>query len=471
MRRRVISLELNELCPSLLDRWMADGSLPNFRRLHDGSQVYRTEADVDSPDQLEPWIQWYSIHTGLAYAQHGVFHLTDGRRAEHEDIWRLLIAAGRSVISFASMNVRPFAAPGSIYVGDPWIEAGDAHPGELNVYNRFIGHNVREYTNKAPLGAAGYAAFLRFLVSHGLTAQTAWGTIRQLAQEQLKNHLSYRRVAILDALQFDVFAHYYRASKPEFASFFVNSVAHLQHSYWRHMEPEAFTLRPSAKELERYGDAIAFGYRAMDGLVGRFLRLAERHDATLVLQTALSQQPFTRHEDRGGQHFHRLHDVEAFLRDVGIVCRSAAPTMTHQYMLTFDSEAERSAARARLEDFEVEDGRSVFDFPEHDTPLALYFGAQINWAADPATPIVDRRTGRRMALGDILYAIDGTKSGCHNPIGALWIQTGSHRRHDALVSILDIFPTLLDLLGGEAARGQRRGKSLLARAPERAKAA
>ena len=470
MGRRIISLELNELCPSLLERWMADGSLPNFKRLYDRSQVYRTEADVDAPDQLEPWIQWYSIHTGLAYPQHGVFHLTDGRRAGHDDIWRLLIAAGRTAFSFASMNVRPFAAPGSIYVGDPWIEDGDAHPAELNVYNRFVGHNVREYTNKAPLSRADYAAFLRFLLTHGLSARTAWQTIRQLAHERLENHLSYRRVAILDALQFDVFAHYYRAAPPDFASFFVNSVAHLQHSYWRHMEPEAFTLRPDADELARYGDAIAFGYRAMDGLVGRFLALAERHGATLVLQTALSQQPFTRHDDKGGQHFHRLHDVEAFLRDCGIACRDAAPAMTHQYMLTFGSEAERSAARARLEDFEVEDGRAVFDFPAHDTPLALYFGAQISWAAEAATPILDRRTGRLMALGDILYAIDGTKSGCHHPIGALWIQSGSHARHDGLVSIVDILPTLLDLLGVEAAPGPRLGRSLLARLPERAAA-
>src|SRR4028118_1585184 len=145
----VIVLELNELCPPLLDRWMADGSLPNFKRLHDSSDVFQTQADVTEPDKLEPWIQWYSIHTGLSYDQHGVYHLTDGARAEHQDIWRAVIDAGRTACSFASMNVRPFAAPGSLFVGDPWTENGDAHPPELNVYNRFVGHNVREYSHTA----------------------------------------------------------------------------------------------------------------------------------------------------------------------------------------------------------------------------------------------------------------------------------------------------------------------------------
>ena len=472
MPKPIIALELNELCPPLLDRWMADGTLPHFRRLHDRSQVFLTQADVETPDKLEPWIQWYSIHTGLAYDQHGVFHLTDGLRAEHDDIWRTLIDAGRNVFSFASMNVRPFAAPGSLFVGDPWIEDGDAFPAELNIYNRFIGHHVREYTNADQrLGAGDYAAFLRFLLTHGLSPATAWQTLRQLAAERAGSHLSYRRVAILDALQFDVFAHYYASMRPAFASFFCNSVAHLQHSYWRHMEPDAFTVRGSKEEQARYGDAIRFGYQAMDGIIGRFQKLADRHGATIVFQTALSQQPFTRHEASGGQHFHRLRDLDAFLDGHGIARRSADPTMTHQYMLTFASPAERDTARARLEAFELEDGRPVFDFPAHETEGALYFGAQISWAADPATPTLDRASGRCFPLGDILYAIDGTKSGCHHPIGALWIADGEPGRHEELVSILDIFPTMLEMLGVQPKPDAgRRGTSLTGRWSSRAAA-
>ena len=113
--RPILSLELNELCAPLLDRWMADGSLPNFRKLHGRSQVFETLADTDSPEQLEPWIQWYSIHTGLAFDQHHVFRLTDGRGAKHRDIWQTVSDTGAAVMNFASMNARPFAKPGSLY--------------------------------------------------------------------------------------------------------------------------------------------------------------------------------------------------------------------------------------------------------------------------------------------------------------------------------------------------------------------
>jgi hypothetical protein len=99
--------------------------------------------------------------------------------------------------------------------------------------------------------------------------------------------------------------------RPHFATFFINSTAHLQHAYWRHMDPDAFALKPAKDEIDSYGDAVLFGYRAMDALLRRFFALAEA-DTTIILCSALSQQPFLKREGRGGQHFYRLRDVRSF---------------------------------------------------------------------------------------------------------------------------------------------------------------
>ena len=42
--QRVMLLEFNELSPQLMDRFMGEGHLPNFRRLRSESQIYVTEA-------------------------------------------------------------------------------------------------------------------------------------------------------------------------------------------------------------------------------------------------------------------------------------------------------------------------------------------------------------------------------------------------------------------------------------------
>jgi hypothetical protein len=457
-------MEMNELCPSLLYTWMQQGKLPNFKALYDRAQIFETEADVADPANLEPWIQWYSVHTGLSFDQHRVFNLTDGKRAAHEDIYTTLIRHGLRVGSFASMNVRPFHAEDSFFVGDPWSEEQDATPEELNTYNRFVSHNVREYSNADnAMTLADYAAFVGFMARRGLSARTVSMIARQLSSEKFVDRdLAWRRVAILDRIQFDVFRRYFLKMRPQFATFFINSTAHLQHTYWRHMQPEAFQVQPDAASIEKYGEAILFGYQSMDALVGEFTALANSVGARLVFQTALSQKPFLKREATGGQNFYRLRDVAAFLQASGITYTDVDPTMTHQYMVTFENAALRDSALETLRAWKMADGTPVIGARPTDTGHAgLYFGCQIATRTDLATPITHPSLPEPIRFDRFFYRIDAIKSGCHDPIGALWIEHGGHKVHSERVSILDTFPTLVEMLGVQASRGDRNGRSLI----------
>ena len=174
-------------------------------------------------------------------------------------------------------------------VPDPWCTNVAPNPVELQTYFRFVQQNVLEHTNgEAAFSGADYLKFLSFMASHGLSIASVSRIMRQLASERMGEDVKWRRVVLLDLLQFDVFRHYYRTLKPQFSTFFLNSTAHYQHCYWRNMDPAAFAVKPSEEENREYGDAIRYGYRQMDGLIGRFLRLAG-DDATLVFCTGLSQ--------------------------------------------------------------------------------------------------------------------------------------------------------------------------------------
>jgi hypothetical protein len=166
-----------------------------------------------------------------------------------------------------------------------------------------------------------------------------------------------------------------------------------------------------------------------------------------------------------------LRDTQAFVAGLGIRHLGADPTMTHQCMVTFAGNEDRDAARGRLEAFRYEDGSAVFDFPDHVTDRALYFGP-VRPNAGQGETILDKSNGGRQPVGNLLYELDGTKSGCHHPVGALWIRTGAHRKHEQRASILDTFPTLVELIGaGLPARAERRGASLLPLLAERSAAA
>lgn len=458
MTRRMILLEFNELCPSLLNKWMAGGQLPNFKRFYDSSDVYVTEADELKHPNLEPWIQWYTVHTGLPFRVHQVFHLTDGPRADHLDIWSALQSRGKKVWNCSSMNARRLTGRDALFLPDPWCDSQEPNPGELAPFARFVSHQVQEYSNKENSASRRLVMeFGQFMLTHGLSLDTVVATTAQLMRDFLSGgKTSWQRAAILDRFLFDVFRYYYVHERPDFSTFFVNSTAHLQHCYWRHMSPDEFSVVPTPEEKYRYADAILFGYKQMDKVIGRFISLAGR-DTALVLATALSQQPFLKYEAIGGQHFYRPRKVTNLLESLGLRPKQVEPVMTHQYLLRFDSPAEAAGSREVLSRVTL-NGQQVFGFDVADAG-SLYVGCEIRTAVD---------RGATMQLGGNLpstpffehfYQIEGVKSGCHHPDGCLWIRLGEHREHAEKASLLDVFPTVLDYF--EVPTQSCVGKSLL----------
>jgi len=444
---KVILVEFNELCPTLLNQWMGSGLLPNFKRLHDQSEVFVTEADTKEPVNLEPWIQWYSIHTGLPFTEHKVFHLTDGPRAGHPDIWSILAEKGKRVWNCSSMNVRRHAEPGSAFLPDPWCTSEAPYPPELGDFHRFVSGQVREYSNSSKASNISQTvAFLRFMLGHGLRVNTVLAIAKQLWSEVASGKkTSWQRVALQDKLQFDVFAYYFRKLRPDFSTFFANSTAHLQHSFWRNMEPAAFVVKPDEHEQSKYEGAIQFGYQQMDRLLGDILKLAGT-DTRVIFATALSQQPYLKYESVGGHHFYRPRNIDALFQRLGLQAKTTQPVMTHQYLARFESADAAIHARKLLESLRI-DGKAIFGFDESE-PDSLYFGSQIRNVLPAQTRVSSTLDANlQISFFDIFYKIEGLKSGRHHPDGCLWIQSAGHKVHNERASILDILPTITQLLG------------------------
>jgi hypothetical protein len=196
--------------------------------------------------------------------------------------------------------------------------------------------------------------------------------------------------------------------------------------------------------MESYGDAVLFGYQSMDALLRRFFALADA-DTTIILCSALSQQPFLKREGRGGQHFYRLRDVPHFLQMLDIAPRMVEPVMTHQYRLRFADVAAAEKALAVLAQLKLGED-TVFGARLSDTDI--HFGCQI-YDRLKGDGEITGMPGRNEPLYffDLLYAIDAVKSARHHPEGVLWLRTGEHAVHTEPVSILDIAPTIYDFMG------------------------
>ena len=444
MRSPVILLEFNELSPTLLTRFMDQGELPNFRHLYNESQVFVTDAEEVAPN-LEPWIQWITVHSGLSYNEHGIFHLGDGHKLGHECVWDILSRAGKSVWVCGSMNISYQKPINGAVLPDPWATGVEPYPAEFLPYYRFVQRNVQEYTNdRVPLTKQDYLAFVRFMLTHGLSLKTVRAIATQFARE-VGGRQRWRRATILDKLQWDVFRAYYKTHRPDFSTFFLNSTAHFQHMHWRNMDPTPFKVKPTAEEQAEFETAILYGYREMDVIVGECLKLAGK-DATVILASGLSQQPCLLYEDLGGKTFYRARELDRMLSFVGVTGEyTASPVMSEEFHVRFENVEQARAAEQRLADVLVDDRPAMKVVRDGAN---VFSGCRLHDHLGKDALLTVRGTSIAVPFFRYFYKPEGTKSGMHHPDGVFWLRypTRKHTVTEGKISLRDVAPTLLDLL-------------------------
>lgn len=452
----VILIEGNEHTPRFLSPFMEAGRLPNFARFLTEAHAFRTTTDEAV---LNPWVQWVTVHTGVPLDVHGITKLGDGARYPGARIWDCVSTAGRRSVVLGSMNVRYQEPMRGCIVPDSWDDVTQPHPSTLRGYSAFVNAAIQGHlVDGSRPGARDVARFAAFMLSHGLSWRTVRTILSQLVSERGDTTRRWRRVAALDRLQWDLFRHLFRATRPCFATFFSNSVAHLQHRYWRHFDPTPFPMQPSADERARYEAAIPYGYDAFDALLGELLDLASS-EITLVYCSALSQQPCTLHDAAGGKHVYRPRRFEDLLRWAGVEAGArVAPVMAEEMNVYFDREeaAQRAAENlGRLTCY----GKPLIKVTAPE-PRRLFVACRVHELVPEDATF--EAGGRRFRFYDHFTRLGVEKSAMHHPEGILWIRlpTRQHRVHEAPVPLTSIAPTILHLLGIERSL-EMRGPILL----------
>lgn len=442
--RPLVLLEFNELSPPLMDEFIGKGLLPNFARLRNESFTYVTDAGEDPP-HLNPWIQWVTVHTGAAFAEHRVFHLGDATKSGLPMIWDKVCAAGSPVWVCGSMNVSVQEGFRGWLLPDPWDASSAPHPAEFNDYMKLVRAYVFEHTRgKRPVTLRAAAQFLAFMLRHGLSFGTVASLANQLLQERFAD-VAWRRASILDLLQFDVFRSVYKKHKPLLSTFFLNSTAHYQHAYWRNMQPELFRIKPSESEQKSRSNAILFGYQVMDRLVGEVLRMVSS-DTVVAFVTALSQQPCLAWESDGGKTFYKPHDTRTLLEFVGIdptACR-VEPVMSEQFHVRFADEASAQRGKQLLDAMTLDSAKPVMG--SRLEGRSVFTGCAIFGDLPGGTMLQAGAKGARFT--DIFYQIEAIKSGMHHRDGMFWIRHPERNSmaHPGRLSLTAIMPMLLNAM-------------------------
>lgn len=346
---RLLLLELNEVNLEMVAAYADGGELPNFRHLLDQHGYCRTSSEAEY-EQLEPWIQWVTAHTGLPLEDHGIFRLGDAAGADFEQIWeRLEREHGLRSGALSPMNARNRSKDPAFFVPDPWTDAEVvAAPPVRRLFDAVRQAVHDNSANRiSPRSALALATgLLRY------AKRVNYGTyIRLLAGAP---RAPWNKALLLDLLLTDLFIAELDRTGPDFASLFVNAAAHIQHHYFFNSKHYAGKQKNPRWYVSADADPVLDVYRLYDRIVGQIQTAYP--SARLMLATGLHQVP---HETT--TFYWRLRDHAEFLREAHVPFERVEPRMSRDFLLTCRDADQARQAEARLASARAHDGAPLFE--------------------------------------------------------------------------------------------------------------
>jgi hypothetical protein len=343
--KRLILLELNEINFDFVEKYLAEDSAryPSLKKLLTGARI-RTSCEQQY-EELEPWIQWVSVHTNKTYAEHGIFRLGDIVGSGVPQIFEQLEQAGYKVGAISAMNAENRLKNPAYFIPDPWTQT----PADSSWWSRSLGQAVSQAVNDNTQSRITLKSALQVFL----------GLLRFARVVHYKKYLSlilasrqkpWLKALVLDLLLHDVHWAMFNSKRPNFSTLFLNAGAHIQHHYFFNAEPirkYSKNRNPSWYVAENH-DPLADVLNLYDMVVGEYF---SRADTEVVLATGLAQKPYER-----VKFYYRLKKHADFLRGLGIEFKEVFPRMTRDFLITFKNDAHALAAQNLLTSVRVSDG-------------------------------------------------------------------------------------------------------------------
>lgn len=409
-KKRLVLLELNEVNFDIVERYLSSdpNRFPGLASLLKCARI-RTTSENEY-QQLEPWIQWPSVHTAKKFAEHGIFRLGDvvGNRAVQ--IFEQLEKVGCKVGVISAMNAENRLNNPAYFIPDPWTQT----PTDGSWWSRALAEAVSQSVNdNAQSRISGKSALQLALALLRFARPRHYRLYFRLIFGSLRD--SWLKPLVLDLLLHDVHWALFNKERPDFSVLFLNAGAHIQHHYF-------FNAGPLRDELQNKNpdwyvspnkDPIADVLGLYDQIVSEY---CSHPDVELILATGLTQKPYDRLK-----FYYRLDAHAEFLTRLGVDFLAVHPRMTRDFLVEFGSEADALQGQAILSEILVQnDGAPLFgDIDNRGKSLfvTLTYPREIN----EATMFVARGDVQPLLPHVSFVAI---KNGMHDPEGFAFFTNG-----------------------------------------------
>lgn len=335
----LIFVQLNEINFDIVQKYLSKHDLPAFKHIMLEFERYETFAEQDYKN-LEPWIQWVSIHTGKTYSEHGVFRLGDIVNTKPKQIFEILEERGLKVGAISPMNAHNAMKNPAFFMPDPWTDT----PSDDSKFSQRFTAMIRQTVNENATGTISVRSTAT--IFEAVIRSFSFSKSKKLFQ-LIKDSLSkpWLKSLVLDQIIHLTHLKLLKRTQPDVSFIFLNAGAHIQHHYLLNSPFSGSANKNPKWYVPENSDPILDMLKIYDGIIGDYLLLGDQ-GKDLIIATGLTQTAYDR-----VKYYYRLRNHELFLKEIDIEYDHVLPRMTRDFEICFSDR--RSAIDAKNKLFSI----------------------------------------------------------------------------------------------------------------------
>lgn len=355
---KLIFIQLNEINFDLLRKYK------NFKNFKFFNDEFLNNLKITSSEEeysnLEPWIQWVSVNTGLSANEHKIFKLGDINQSDIRQIYEIVENKGYKVGAICPMNVKNNLKNSKYFIPDPWTKTKLPK----NFFQKLIYSSLSEAVNdnsKNKLSLKNKIIILTLCLY--FFRGKSFLKFLKFFYKSIK--LKWFRAIIFDFLLHKIHIKYLKKYNKDFSTVFFNAGAHIQHHYLHNSRILNDKIKKNPEwYLDQKHDPILDVYSFYDEILLDYLN----NDYSILIATGLTQTPFIEKE-----YYYRIKNHTEFIKKLDINFKFIYPRMSRDFLISFDNHEDCSKASKILNNINIINKYKFFDFQIRDKSIFVIF--------------------------------------------------------------------------------------------------
>lgn len=325
MDKKLLLIELNEFNFDFIKKGIKKYNCPNIKRLFEKKNIKTYTNDALQDYNLDPWVQWVSVHTGKTSAKHKIHRHGETLRKDIDQIWdklskkKICCSIWNPVNGVYRNNKRI-----KIFFPDPWSFKENPKPKKLQSFLKLPRYYSMNYTDINYTKIIKY--FFEFLTPL-IFSKSFFNLLKLmpsilpiLIKQGLKNYILFFLIDLINLL---VFKNEIKKNFTSFNLIFINSLAHFQHNNW------------DKKEIE-------YIYFFFVEKIAKIINQLSKNHNDIIICNGFSQEKIK------PEYIVRNTNPLEFIKSIGIKCKTVKPNMTTGGTIYFNNKYEKNDAKKKL---------------------------------------------------------------------------------------------------------------------------